>query len=89
MPQDGVKVKSWLPDTQIKNLKSAGLTQEQISIVVHNLDKAISTRVITKERVEIVVHNIVNDTGFRREFFTNPIIAIEGLESKTGVNPKT
>lgn len=67
---------------QLGTLQKSGLNKEQINIVVHNLDKILSSRQITRESVEIVVHNLVKDEKFQREFFTNPLIAIEKLDLK-------
>lgn len=64
---------------QIGKLERAGLSKEQINIVVHNLDKYISTKKITRESVEIVVHNLVSNQSFKRDFFANPLVALDKL----------
>ena len=57
---------------QVTTLQKSGLNREQISIVVHNLEKALSSRLIPKTSVEIVVHNLVSDEKYRKGFFSNP-----------------
>ena len=57
---------------QLATLQRSGLNKEQIKIVVHNLEKAISSRVIPKTSVEIVVHNLVSNEKYRKGFFSNP-----------------
>ena len=65
-----------LTRNQVSSLESAGLSKDQINIVVHNLDKLLSANKITKESIEIVVHNLVKDEKFQRSFFANPSNAI-------------
>ncbi len=70
---------------QLDSLQKAGLNKEQINIVVHNLDKMHSTRIIARESIEIVVNNPVKDEKFQSEFFTNPPITIKQILTQNEV----
>ena len=75
----------FIDEEEVQALTAAGFSKEEISIVVHNLDKLLSANKLNKEDIKIVVHNLVKDVNFKREFLRDPVSAI----GKTGVNPKT
>jgi len=68
-----------LTSSQISSLERSGLKKDQINIVVHNLDKLVSSNKITDRDVQTAVDKLANDNNFQRTFFTNPLIALDKL----------
>ena len=68
-----------LTSSQISSLERAGLKKDQINIVVHNLDKLVSSNKITDRDIQTAVDKLANDNNFQRTFFTNPLIALDKL----------
>jgi len=81
-------MKMSLTKAQIASLEKAGLSKVQITKLADTIKEVES---LSTQDIDKVVTKISTDQGFQRDFFVNPIIAIEkiGLKGKTGVNPKT
>ena len=66
-----------------KELTRAGMTRDQVSIVVHNLEAIIAAG-FSQEEVSIVVHNLVADERFRSAFlkdFKSALLNMEGFKN--------
>ena len=51
-------------------LREANLPRDQVSIIIHNLEK-IEEAGISSSKISIIVHNIVKDTGFKDAFISD------------------
>ena len=57
----------WMP-----KLQSAGLTGDQISIIVHNFDPLIERNLLGPKTTEKLLNKLINDTKWCDLFFKNP-----------------
>ncbi len=68
-----------LTSNQISSLERAGLKKDQINIVVHNLDKLVSSNKITDRDVQTAVDKLSMDAEFQSSFFREPSKALDKL----------
>ena len=64
-------------------LKQGRIPENEISIIVHNLDKLEKAGVSKSDLIGIIVHNIVKDVSFKDKFLRDPKAATKSV----GINP--
>ncbi|MBN2156770.1 MAG: hypothetical protein JW776_12075 [Candidatus Lokiarchaeota archaeon] len=55
-----------------KDLRKANISENEVSIIVHNLTEIQKTKRLPKETIGIIVHNIVKDQTYKAKFLADP-----------------
>jgi len=67
-------IKTKIPNFSLWNTKliNAGLTKEQIEIVVHNFDPLIEKNLLGPKTTEKLLTSLINDDKWKDSFFKDP-----------------
>ena len=77
-----------LNQTQIASLDKAGLSKTQITQLADTIKEVES---LTANDIDTLVNKISTDQEFQRDFFKDPMSAMEkvGIKARVGTNPAT